>query len=112
MTHFLADYDAVLVGSPCRFGGVSSKLGIAPVIKKMLLALPDGSLAGKKCGGFAIHFGAGAEHAVTNIGKAVVTKGCTDYIAGPVASAGAPLSLWTGKAVSPEDEEIFKAFGK
>ncbi len=68
------DYDAVLVGSPCRFGGVSAKLGIAPVIKKMLLALPDGSLAGKKCGGFEIHFGAGEEHAVTNIGKAVVQK--------------------------------------
>lgn len=108
----LANYDAVLFGTPCRFGGVSSKLGVAPIIKKMLLALPENSLAGKKCGGFSIHFGGGAKHAVTNMGKIISTKGCTDYVAGPIAAAGAPLSLWTGKAVTPEDEVRFSAFGK
>lgn len=108
----LATYDAVLVGSPCRWGGVSSKLGVAPVIKKMLLALPDNALAGKKCGGFAVHFGGGAEHAVTNMGNIITTKGCDNYVVGPIAAAGAPLSLWTGSAVSPEDEARFKAFGQ
>ncbi len=108
----LPDYDALLIGSPCRLGGVSKKLGVAPVVKRMLLALPQGALSEKKCGGFSVHCAVGAEHAVINIGKIVATKGCENYIAGPVAAAGAPLSLWTGKAVAPEDRERFSAFGK
>jgi flavodoxin len=107
----ISDYDALIVGSPCWTGSMRKKEGMAFPIKDFLVALPSDVLNGKKCGGFAVHSGAGGDVTVGNIGITLREKGGENYIPGPVAKAGVPLSLWKGPSVSAEDQEIFKAYG-
>jgi len=106
----LANYDALIVGSPC-WGGTINGSGVAKPVVQALNALPPESLKGKRCAGISVCAVMGAETTVKAIGEMLVQKGCEDYRDGPIAKAGVPLSLWKGPAVSPEDEVLFKAFG-
>ena len=106
----LADYDALIVGSPCWAGSVTSG-GLAKPIVKALGSLPPGCLLGKRCGGISVHAKMGGETTVTTLGRLLAEKGCKDYRPGPVAKAGSPFSLWKGRSVSTQDEERFKVFG-
>lgn len=105
----IANYDAVIVGSPCWSGMFGS--GIAKPIAQALHKLSSQALSGKRCGGIAVNAAAGAQTTVKSIGEILRQKGCTDYRPGPIAAAGAPMSLWKGPAVKPADEESFKNFG-
>lgn len=107
----LPDYEALIVASPCWGGSISKKGGIPGPVKKALKGLEPGAVKGKRCGGISVHAGGGGENTVKNIGTMLMEKGCEDYRAGPVATAGVPLSLWKGPSVSSEDQERFRAFG-
>ena len=106
----IADCDALIVGSPCRSGSVTST-GVAKPIRRALDSLPGDCLAGRRCGGISVNSTTGGNTTVTHLGELVNEKGCADYRPGPVAKAGVPLSLWKGPSVSAEDSERFKAYG-
>jgi flavodoxin len=105
----LANYDALIVGSPCWGGSLGA--GVAKPIVKALNSLKPEALQGKKCSGISVYAWKGANNTVKDLGKILRQKGCQDYIPGPITRAGVPFSLWKGPAVSPEDEEHFRAFG-
>jgi len=107
----LSDYDGVIAGSPCWAGSITSA-GIARPIKKVLKALPNDSLKGKRCGGISVHSKIGGENTVAALGKLSFQKGCEEFISGPAAKAGSGMSLRKGTSVSADDEERFNAFGK
>ena len=102
--------DALIVGSPC-WAGSMTPMGIALPMYRALKDLPETAASGKRCGGISVHAGMGGETTVATIGKVLAQKGCTDYLPGPAARAGSPLSLWTGPEVSPEDLARFRAYG-
>ena len=106
----LSKYDAMVIGSPC-WGGSLTSSGVALPILRALNALAPGVLKGKRCGGISVHSGLGAETTVRTIGDILREKGCEDYRSGHVARAGVPLSVWKGPSVRPEDEELFAAYG-
>jgi flavodoxin len=102
-------YDVLIVGSPCWGGSIAGGIStpISNAIKKI-----TGEVKGKLCAGFSVNSGYGGESTVKSIGERLKAEGCTDYVAGPVAKAGAPLSLWVGSAVKPEDLARYRAFGE
>jgi flavodoxin len=102
-------YDVLIVGSPCWGGSVAHGIStpIADAIKKI-----TGEVKGKLCAGFSVNSAFGGESTVKSIGERLKAKGCADYVAGPVAKAGATLSLWIGPAVKPEDLAHYRAFGE
>ena len=106
----LADYDALIVGSPCWAGSITPG-GLANAVRQALNSLPTDCLKGKRCGGISVHAMKGGETTVRTLGKLLSQKGCQDYRPGPVAKAGVPFSIWRGPSVGPQDEERFKAFG-
>jgi len=112
---FVADkisaFDAFIVGSPCWAGSISKKAGIAGPVKKALDELKADALNGKKCGGISVNAGTGGEVTLNNIKEIIMDKGGKEYIHGPVARAGSPLSLWKGPSVSVKDLELYKAYG-
>jgi len=112
---FVADkisaFDALIVGSPCWAGSISKKAGIAGPVKKALDELKADALNGKKCGGIAVNAGNGGEITLKNIGAILTDKGGKEYMPGPIATAGIPLSLWKGPSVSAKDLELYKAYG-
>jgi NAD(P)H dehydrogenase (quinone) len=105
----IADYDVLVVGSPCWKGSVGAD-GIAGPVDKALATI-GGEVRGKLCAGFSVNAGAGGENTVRSLGAVLNHKGCQRYVAGPVARAGVPLSLWKGPAVKEEDLQRFRAFG-
>lgn len=107
----ISDYDALIVGSPCWSGSVSKKGGISIPVKKMLDALEPGTLKGKRCGIIVVQSIGGGKNTLKSIGEILMKKGCDDYKAAPVATAGVPLSLWKGPSVKAEDQEILRKFG-
>jgi flavodoxin len=107
----VTDYDALIVGSPCWAGSLTS-LGVAEPVVKALDAVAPGALVGKRCSGISVHSAVGGATTVGTIGEMLMQKGCTDYRPGPVARAGISFSLWKGPSVSPEDRERFRAFGR
>jgi len=107
----VSDFDALIVGSPCWVGGVSKKAGIAGPVKKALNELKADALNGKKCGGVSVNAGTGGEVTLKNIKAIIMDKGGKEYIPGPVARAGSPISLWKGPSVSAKDLELYKAYG-
>jgi len=102
-------YDVLIVGSPCWGGSVASGVAgpIADAIKKI-----TNEVTGKLCAGFSVNSAFGGESTVRSIGERLKAKGCADYVAGPVAKAGATLSLWVGPAVKPEDLARYRTFGE
>ena len=78
----VAGYDALIAGSPCWFGSVAG--GIATPVNAALESLDAGALQGKKC---------------------------AEFVAGPTAFAGVPLSVVKGPSVSAKAEDRFRAFG-
>jgi flavodoxin len=102
-------YDVLIVGSPCWGGSVAHGIAapIADAIKKI-----TNEVTGKLCAGFSVNFAFGGESTVKSIGERLKAKGCADYVAGPVAKAGATLSLWVGPAVKPEDIARYRTFGE
>jgi flavodoxin len=107
----LADYNALIVGSPCWTGSLRKNEGLAFPLKNLLVALPPKILNGKRCGGISVHSGAGGDVTIANIGTILREKGSESYIPGPVSKAGVPFSLWKGPSVSDKDREILKAYG-
>lgn len=107
---FIAQYDAIILGSPCWAGSVS-KSGVAKPLRKVLEAFPTDCLKDKRCGGISVHASKGGETTVKTLGRLASEKGCEDYRPGPVAKAGSPMSLWKGRSVSAEDLKQFKTFG-
>jgi multimeric flavodoxin WrbA len=106
----LTGYDALIVGSPCWAGSVGRPILARPVDRALTVLTTD-DLRAKRCGGISVHSGLGGENTVQRIGEMLTQKGCTDYRPGPAARAGAPMSLWKGPSVSPQDEARFKAYG-
>ena len=108
----VSDFDAIIVGSPCWAGSISKKAGIARPVKKALNELRADALNGKKCGGISVSAsGTGGEVTLNNIKAIVMDKGGKEYMPGPVARAGSPISLWKGPSVSAKDLELYKAYG-
>ncbi|MBC8232120.1 flavodoxin domain-containing protein [bacterium] len=105
----MTNYDALIVASPCHAGSLTE--GIAKPIKKALQSLEPVALQGKRCGGISVNSGTGGERTVKSIGAILTAKGCQEYLPGPVAKAGVPLSLWKGPSVSHSDEAIFRTYG-
>jgi len=106
----LADYEGLIVGSPCWAGSLTST-GVAKPILRAVDSLPPDCLKGKRCGGFSVHSQMGGETTVTYLGTLLSQKGCEDYRPGPTAQAGVPFSLWKGASVGSGDEARFKAYG-
>jgi len=105
----LKEYDALLIGSPCWGGSVSH--GLSRPIKAALEKLSSTSLNALAVAGIAVNGGYGAENTIETIGKIVKQKGCKTFVHGPIAKAGAPLSLWVGPPVASADLVRFKDFG-
>jgi multimeric flavodoxin WrbA len=106
----LTGYDALIVASPCWAGAVGRPMLARPIDRALTVLATDG-LRDKRCGGISVHSGMGGENTVKHIGERLTEKGCTDYRPGPAAQAGAPLSLWKGPPVSPQDEARFESYG-
>jgi len=104
-------YDGVIFGSPCWAGSIS-KNGIASPVKKALKKLPDNALKGKLAGGYSIHAGKGGNTTLKSLEQIINTKGCKDFIAGPVGKAGTPFSIGKGPSLSKEDLTLFTNYGK
>jgi flavodoxin len=102
-------YDVLIVGSPCWGGSIAS--GISTPVSDAINKITN-EVAGKICAGFSVNAGYGGESTVKSIGERLKAKGCAEYVAGPVAKAGAPLSMWVGSAVKPEDLARYRAFGE
>jgi flavodoxin len=105
----LANYDALIVGSPCWFGSVVG--GIATPIQKALDGLTPGALQGKRCGAISVGAFMGAKGTVAALGTALEQKGAAEFRPGPTALAGVPLSVIKGPSVKAQDEDRFRAFG-
>jgi flavodoxin len=105
----LADYDALIVGSPCWFGSVVG--GIATPIQKAFDGLSADALQGKRCGAISVGAFLGAEGTVAALGALLEQKGADEFKPGPTARAGVPLSVIKGPSVNARDEEQFRAFG-
>jgi NAD(P)H dehydrogenase (quinone) len=106
----LAQYDGLIVGSPCWAGSVTGA-GIAAPLLQPLKHLPVGCLINKRGGGISVHCATGGANTVNALGKLAARKGCTDFRPGPAARAGLPLSPWKGPPVSERDKQRFKAYG-
>ena len=106
----VAEYDGLIVGSPCWAGSVALS-GVATPLSEFVDSLPAGCLEKIRCGGISVHSKMGGTRTVNSLRELLSRKGCKDYRPGPVAKAGVPFSLWKGPSVGPQDEERFKAFG-
>lgn len=106
----LKSCDAFIIGSPCWGGSMGQ--GVPKPVKKVLESLEVNALAGKLVAGISINGGAGAENTIKGIGKIIEKKGCRNFIQGPTAKAGSPLSLWKGPDIKANDITRFKDFGK
>lgn len=102
-------YDMFIVGSPCWGGSIAD--GVATPVSNAIKSITI-EVKGKFCAGFSVNAGYGGQSTVRSIGERLKEKGCAKYVAGPVAKAGAPLSLWTGPAVKSEDLVRYRAFGE
>ncbi len=106
----VADYEGLIIGSPCWAGSIT-RGGVAKPVRKALDLLPQNGVKGKRCGGVSVHAGYGGKTTVGTLGRLVSEKGCEDYRPGPAAKAGVPFSLWKGPSVGTQDEERFKIYG-
>ncbi len=106
----VADYDGLILGSPCWAGCVTPR-GVAKPVLQALDSLPPDCLKGKRCGGISVHSKMGGKTTVGTLGRLLFRKGCDDYRPGPAARAGIPFSLWKGPSVGARDEGRFKAYG-
>ena len=106
----VAEYDGLIVGSPCWAGSITSS-GVPKVVRRAIDSLPSGCLKGKRSGGISVHARKGGETTVKTLGSLLSQKGCEDYRPGPVAKAGVPFSVWKGPSVVAQDEELFTTFG-
>ena len=106
----LAGYEALIVASPC-WAGAANQFLLPKPMERALTALSADALQGVRCGGISVHSGIGGENTIRRLGEILAQKGNTDYRPGPAARAGAPLSLWKGPSVKPEDETRFEAYG-
>jgi len=105
----ISQYDVFIVGSPCWGGSISH--GISTPIAHAINRITN-EIANKLCAGFSVNGGFGGQNTVRAIGERLKAKGCTNYVAGPVAKAGAPLSLWVGPPVTQEDRARYHALGE
>ena len=109
----LANYDLVLVGSPCHTGSMPFSSGIAGPIKEFLESIPKDFLKGKKAAAFSVHGLSGGKTTVESIEKRLRLAGADiDISPGPVVKAGAFLSLYRGPDYTRLDREKLQAFGK
>jgi len=106
----VAEYDGLILGSPCWVGSITHS-GVAKPLIQVVDALPAGCLEKKRCGGISVHSQTGGAHTVKALCELLSRKGCKDYRPGPAAKAGVPFSVWKGPSVSSQDEERFKAYG-
>lgn len=106
----VANYEGIILASPCWSGSVSPWGVALPVLRALNRLQPD-SLKGKRCGGISVHAMTGGQTTVKHLGKLLSQKGCEDYRPGPAAKAGVPFSLWKGPSVGAQDEENFKNYG-
>lgn len=106
----IANYDGLIVGSPCWAGSITGS-GVAKPIAKAMKSLPANSLEIKRCGSISVFAAKGGSNTIRALGELLSEKGCKDYKRGPTAKAGVPFSAWTGPAVTEEDEEDYKRYG-
>ena len=106
----VADYDALIVGSPCWAGSVTSN-GVARPVMPALNSLPPDCLKDKRCGAISVHCAMGGETTIKTLGSILSQKGCCDFSPGPSAKAGTPVSLWKGAPVTAADKERFASYG-
>lgn len=106
----LKDYQAIIVGSPCWGGSYGN--GLSKPVRLALERIHEGALDGLRTAAISVNGSLGGENTVKTIGEMLIKKGCASFIHGPVAKAGAPLSLWKGPAVKPEDLARYREFGR
>jgi flavodoxin len=109
----LANYDLVLVGSPCHTGIMPFSSGIASPVKAFLESIPKDFLKGKKAAAFSVNSSFGGNTTVQSMEKLLRLSGADiDVSPGPVVKAGAFLSLYKGPDYTRLDREKLQAFGK
>ncbi len=106
----VADYDGVILGSPCWAGSITGR-GVAGPVARALDSLPGECLKDKRCGGISVHSKTGGKNTVMALGKLLSRKGCTDYRPGPAGKAGTPFGVLKGPSLGAPDEARFKAYG-
>ena len=109
----LADYDLILVGSPCHAGSTAPLFsGIARPLESFLKSIPKDFLQKKKAAAFSVNAGLGAKKTVESLEKLLKRAGAVVvYSPGPAVRAGAPLSLWRGPDYSSRDKDKLQRFG-
>jgi len=109
----LADYDLVLVGSPCHAGSMQVLVsGIAGPVSKWLGGLPKDAFSGKWVAAFSVHSSLGGKVTVRSLERLLTDMGGRVVAPGPVVKAGVPFSLWRGPDASPEAREALRKFGR
>jgi len=102
------DCDLLIVGSPCWGGSMGA--GVSAPIAAALKQLTT-EINGKPCAGFSVNGSVGGLNTVKALGVLLKRKKCSEYLPGPVAKGGAPLSLWKGPAIKDKDLSLLKSFG-
>ena len=97
----VAGYDALIAGSPCWFGSVVG--GIAAPLQAAIESLEASALAGKKCAAISVGSFGGAKGTVAAMGAILQQKGCAEFVPGPTAFAGVPLSTPEAAPIESHD---------
>jgi len=109
----LADYDLIVVGSPCRAGSVKVMFsGIAGPVSKWLGGLPVDAFAGKGVAAYSVHSTFGGLSTVKSLERLLTDMGGRVLVPGPAVKAGVPFSLWRGPDASSADRERLRQFGR
>ena len=98
-----SNYGAPIVDSPSWWGSVAR--GIATPTQKAIGGLGSDAPRGKRCAAISVRAFAGATGTVTAIGAILAAKGCSEFMPGPTARAGVPLSLVKGPSASAQAVE-------
>ncbi|MDI6874548.1 flavodoxin family protein [Candidatus Solincola sp.] len=102
----LEEYSILAVGSPTR--------GARParVVKKFIKGLDRKALKGKKATVFSAYAGFRGKATLRRLRRLLRRRGAKVVLRGVAVKAGAPLSLWKGPQVSPEDVARLEELGR
>lgn len=107
----LTNFDSFVIGTPC-WGGSSGVTGVAIPIISAVKKLSSDALQDRLCGGIVVHARYGGKATMSHVERLLRSKGCTNSVSGPVVKAGTLGSVFKGRSVTKQDEELIRAYGK